>query len=480
MTIRWKQCLSVIAACALGSHVYSAEKAHRYFIKADRALTKLEVKACFSGDPPNRLYASSELAPRLLSRAQANYRIASTSNRAGKVMIIDQHSADGCLKYGLDLAEANRITRMPKVRHSSGVALLYTGAWLWLPRETTPTTEILLSFELPENLMVSAPWQMIARSSRHTLYRLGDTSYDWRGLIAIGRLETGLVKVPGSSLRLAVVDGVPSVNFDHVRNWIRRGALSVASLYGQFPIPSPQVLVVPIGPRSEPVPWGQVLRGGGPSVQLFIDQTRPLEEFISDWTLVHELSHMVLPLVNYNEPWLFEGIATYYQNILRARTGELGERQAWQKHHEGFERGKKGTLKGITLAEASKNMMRTHAFMRVYWSGTAIALLADVRLRQRDSSLDQALWHLRQCCLPSNRQWSALELMEKLDQLTHTKTFTMLYEKHVDSDEFPDLEKAYQQLGLVVENGHVHLDNDAELAQLRKDMTRKTLIAEGS
>jgi hypothetical protein len=321
---------------------------------------------------------------------------------------------------------------------------------------------------------------MLEHDRQFTLYRLGRTPYDWRALVAIGEIETGSVQVPGSTLRLAVVDGSPPVKIDEIRTWIRRGALSVASIYEQFPISSPQVLVVPIGPWSEPVPWGQVLRGGGPSVQLFIDQTRPLDEFIEDWTLVHELSHMVLPLINYDEPWLYEGVATYYQNILRARSGELSERQAWQKHHEGFQRGKKGTRRGTTLAEASKNMMRTHAFMRVYWSGTAMALLADVHLRQQNNSLDRALWDLKQCCLPSNRQWTSLELMEELDRLTRTKTFTRLYERHVHSDKFPDLTDAYEQLGLVVENGHVSFDNDAALAQIRRDITSQTRFTDGS
>jgi hypothetical protein len=293
-------------------------------------------------------------------------------------------------------------------------------------------------------------------------------------LMAMGHFRVASIEVPGSSLRLAILNGSPPVNTDEIQTWIRHGGCAVAGLYGRFPLPSPQILVVPIGPWSEPVPWGQVLRGGSPAAHLFIDQTRPLEAFIDDWTLVHELSHMVLPAIRHSDPWLYEGIATYYQNVLRARSAVLSEQEAWQKLHEGFQRGIRQTRSGISLEEASRTMMRERAFMRVYWSGTAIALLADLELRQENQSLDQALSALYQCCLASNRKWTGAEIMQKLDELTHTEVFSGLYDAHIRSDEFPDLDSAYRQLGLVVDKGSIRFADSAPLAQIRRAISRET------
>ena len=37
---------------------------------------------------------------------------------------------------------------------------------------------------------------------------------------------------------------------------------------------------------------------------------------------------------------------------------------------------------GMTLAQATENMYRDGTYMRVYWEGAAMLLIADVRLRQ--------------------------------------------------------------------------------------------------
>jgi predicted metalloprotease with PDZ domain len=124
--------------------------------------------------------------------------------------------------------------------------------------------------------------------------------------------------------------------------------------------------------------------------------------------------------------------------------------EAWQHMHASFRRGMQ-SMPGVTLADATERMYRDGAFMRVYWSGAAIMLLADQRLRSRSGgaqSLDLALARLRECCLSPETGWSALELFAQLDRLTGTSVFAELYEQHVRSNRFPDLEECYRLLGL--------------------------------
>jgi predicted metalloprotease with PDZ domain len=201
------------------------------------------------------------------------------------------------------------------------------------------------------------------------------------------------------------------------------------------------------------VPWAYVLRGGAPAAHFFIDQRRPLAEFLSDWTAVHELSHLLLPYVRPEDAWLSEGTASYYQNVLRARAGMIPVREAWQKLHSGFRRGMK-SVPGLTLADATERMFRDGAFMRVYWEGAAMMLLADQRLRSRTrgaQSLDSALARLRACCLAPDTGWQARELFAKLDELTQTGIFGELYEAHVASTAFPQVAEAYRLLGLALD-----------------------------
>jgi len=119
-------------------------------------------------------------------------------------------------------------------------------------------------------------------------------------------------------------------------------------------------------------------------------------------------------------------------------------------------------MPGLTLADATERMFRDGAFMRVYWEGAAMMLLADQRLRSRTGgaqSLDTALAELRACCLSPDVAWQARELFAKLDALTQTSVFSELYEAHVASTAFPPVAEAYRQLGLA-------LDEEGETVRL--------------
>jgi hypothetical protein len=63
---------------------------------------------------------------------------------------------------------------------------------------------------------------------------------------------------------------------------------------------------------------------------------------------------------------------------------------AWAELVSGFSRGE-GNGNGLTLAEESARMRQTHSYLHVYWSGAMFMLEADVALRERGSSLDQAI-----------------------------------------------------------------------------------------
>ena len=51
--------------------------------------------------------------------------------------------------------------------------------------------------------------------------------------------------------------------------------------------------------------------------------------------------------------WLAEGLASYWQNLLRARTGLLTPQQAWQQLDAGFGRGRSVAGDQLSLAELS-------------------------------------------------------------------------------------------------------------------------------
>lgn len=429
----------------------TAQADARYRVGVPDALDRLEISACFDESMPATLSPSSQQAGALLSELRSDAAVQLT--RRGNRITIEGDHEPGCLAYRVDLSAAQNKGhwRRDFVRQQHAL-LVSPGLFLWLPEGTV---DVAVEFELPEGYRVSAPWEKHATRPGAHGFRTGPRAADWTAKIALGRFDLRQLSFPGTDLEIALLHGQPAANTQQILNWLTRNIEAVAAIYGRFPVPRAQILVVPVGHGGEPVPWGQVARGGGESVHLYVDQHLSERAFLNDWVLSHELSHLLHPVLREDARWIYEGLASYYQNVSRARTGMIPARDAWESLHAGFERGKAGVRPGRDLLDASRNMMRERAFMRVYWSGAAVFLLADLELRQRGrgaTSLDSVLQRLRDCCLPSQRIWTASELLQRLDRLSESDVFTRLARQYLHSDRFPDLQAAYTTLGLVRES----------------------------
>jgi hypothetical protein len=451
---------------------------HRYTVSIDPELTLIRVRACFEGAPPRQLVAASLDAAGVLVEAHFDGVRKSLEPNGAELRLTDPPGG-GCLNYGVHVGSAQKRHQRgtSPLRRVGGDLVTDLGLWLWRPALLEAGEDIEVRFDLPDGVSVSAPWKPVRDDAgRIVAYRVGHAPYDWPASLVFGSFAEEEIDVAGARLRVATLHGSPAVEPELVREWLTRSAQAVATLYGRFPAESVQITVTPSVRGPEAVPWAYVLRGGMPSVHFFINQRKPLEEFLSDWTAVHELSHLLLPYVRPEDAWLAEGTASYYQNVLRARAGMIPAADAWQRLHSGFRRGMR-SMPGVTLAAATERMYRDGAYMRVYWEGAALMLLADRRLRERsggEQSLDLALARLQECCLAPDEAWHARALFEQLDRITGTQVFSELYEEHVASDAFPDLSETYAALGLAVDasgNGVEMLAHAPEIAARDAIMT---------
>lgn len=469
---------AALVCCSLALPLLArAERIHRYTVTLNAPMTELAVHACFDGRPPPELVAESLDASLALTDARVDggrEPIEPSGSLSLKTL-----SDNGCLAYRVDVSRPYMVHDRsgPKVRRIGRDLVAAVGLWLWRPETLAEDEDVELVFALPPGIAISAPWAPVAGAPLPT-FRLGRSPYQWPASVAFGPFTERVLNVAGAQLRLVALDGTPAVDEAGMADWISDAARMVASVYGRFPDPQIQVLIVPNARGNEPTPWAYVARGGAPAVHLFINQRRPLHEFFDDWTATHELSHLLLPFIDQDDAWLSEGVATYYQNVLRARAGKLTPQQAWTRMNAGFLRGR-SEVPDMTLAQATENMYRGSTYMRVYWEGAAIVLLADTRLRQLTGgkqSMDTALAALHDCCLQTDKLWSARALLDKLDELTGTRVFSELYATHVGSREFPDLSATYRALGLGAGADGIVLTADAPQAALRDGIMRGDAI----
>ncbi len=438
----------------------SAAAQDRFHARFSEDLRSVEAGICFDGAAPGRLYRHSAAANHA-SQLRFEGRELDTRDR-GSRLDLPPLPEDACLDWTVDLGAAADAGDQRMALRVGDDVLAVTGLWYWKgPWRRTLVAEV----DLPEGASLSVPWT--PDSEVPGRYHPVPTPSGWATRSAVGRFETRVLDLPGGTIHLALLGELDAAQSDRLTRFVERSAAATVPVFGRFPRAHVQVVVTPIGARDEPVPWAHVLRGGGASVQFYVDPDRPLAEFDADWTATHEFSHLLLPFVAREDRWLSEGLASYYQNVLRARDGRLDERQAWQELEAGFGRGRRATRRE-TLNRAMRDGWGS--IMRVYWTGAAMMLQADAALRRESGgaqSLDTALAAFSHCCHEDGRRWSAREVLEALDRVSDTEVFMTVYRDNIERAAFPELDELYARMGISVDRGAVRLTDEAPLAGVR-------------
>jgi hypothetical protein len=450
-----------------------AEAPHQYRVSIDAGMNRMAVEARFAS-PVDAVAARSGDAGEFLIEVRDCDDAAPIRLRNQRMML----PAGGirCMNYTVDLDEAAR-----SVDHNRSLApgnmVASPALWLWRPT-LKGDAEIHIRFDLPDDVEIAVPWQRLGNEAH--AYRLGHSPESSDAPAVFGKFDYSEIDVPGATLRVSILRGREgsddAVDNAAINEWLRRTATDVSLAYGRFPNPSPQVVVIPVENKrgsDSAVPFGRVVRDGGEAIELFVDRHQPIDAFLEDWTATHEFSHLMLPYVAPAHRWVSEGFAQYYQNVLLARSGTYEPLDAWQKIYDGLERGRQSRPE-LSPNEATERGLR-NARMKIYWSGAAIALMADVTLRERSNgemTLDDVMGRLKDCCLPSDRTWSGPELFAKLDELAGTPVFMPLYRRYADTAGFPDTRPLFGRLGFVVSDDSLRVKRGGELQHIRTAITR--------
>ena len=187
-----------------------------------------------------------------------------------------------------------------------------------------------------------------------------------------------------------------------------------------------------------------------------------------DWSVVHEMSHLFLPYMEWGDAWLVEGLPTYYQNVAMARGGLIPAEEAWRRMYRGFDDAK-AVGSEYTVYEASERIGRRGLYHRVYWGGAAYMLGVDLRLREASGNrftLDDALLELHRCCLGTDDRRAATDVLARLDQAAGSEVFSTMFEQQIKSRAFPEYERFFDSLGIDILGGHP-IFGDAPLAPYR-------------
>jgi hypothetical protein len=283
---------------------------------------------------------------------------------------------------------------------------------------------------------------------------------------SFGKLEQRTLRVGQGELELSQLDGPLDQSFEHLAHWVEVSAGAVADFYRAFPVRRASVTVVPL-PGRDGVVFGKVLPESEPGIVLLLGQHAPRQALYTDWILIHELFHLGFPSFVNEGKWLDEGLATYYEPIIRVRAGLYTEHELWDELEAKLPQG----LPAFT----QNGLERANDFRGIYWGGALACLAADVRARQRrlDSGLEQGLRALREAGGNACEVWSLTDAIAVIDRTLGEPTLAPIAAAHAKRGQSFDLKALLADLGVSRDRaGTLRLSDDAPLSAVRRAIVR--------
>jgi M61 glycyl aminopeptidase len=449
------------------AHAEADEVSAQYTLRYDAAAETMSVRLCVPHAAPRVHFSADDGATRYVEAIAREHGAPPLRDDDG--WSANDWQAGECLSYRARLGRiADSGRREDGARHGRAIV---TDPDVWLLRVdgagSDRMAEVRAAFA--PGYAISAPWHPLPSSDGFVRFRFPETPRDWLAHVAVGRFAEIPVALPGGTLRVTILDGADTAQRARLEAWLAHVSRAAVSAYGRLPLADVQVLVIPVRRSHEPVEFGESTRGQGHGLTLFVDPSQIARSLDRDWVAVHELSHLFHPYLGERGSWLAEGLATYYQNVLRARSGWLTPAQAWEQIDAGFGRGRAATPAGdtVTLEDASAQ----DRFMRIYWSGTAYWLEVDAELRRSSANrlnVDEALRRFDACCLPSYRAWEPRDFVARLDTLLGTDVFVRRFDAYNGRRDFPDLDPLYRELGIRRDGRRLTFDDSAPDASVRR------------
>ncbi len=432
----------------------------------------LTVEATFENARTERVAIGSDAAPfvrGLEVRDQGAYRALS---RVGSEWREPTCAQKCTLRYRIDLGELAAACgdEVDCARRVGDATLSPALAWLVHP---VPRTDV------PVRVRVSAPKASQFATGMHPSVDGANTfsfrSYDLDegSFTAFGPMRRYRVDVAGrEGERSAHIDVVVLGNARYgmtdtaLKTWIGDAARVVTPLFGRFPVERATLFVVPARGEDEVV-FGKVLSLAGASVVLVVGDRMEASARRDDWVLVHELFHLGFPTFRGEGRWLGEGLATYYEPVLRARAGWTTDSDVFLQFARNMPRGM--PKRGSAVALAQREDLDS-----IYWGGALFCFAADVRIREETRgkhSLDDVVRAALDRGGDATRVWTVAEVVRLGDEVTGTRVLSEMYDRYAARGDAIDLDGLFGGLGIDrLDGSHVQIDEARPLAWVRRSI----------
>ncbi len=422
----------------------------------------LHVEATLEQAPSDRLVAS-ESVESLRDVVLVGPDGVSPLAREGAAFVAPECRSRCTIRYTLDLDDlASSCRRMDCERRIGNSMIGRASAFLLRPEPMGDAT-YAVSVVGPGAQRFATGLRRVAEGFAFPASAFGEASFT-----AFGLLRRGTLDFQDARLDVVFLDAPLAMGDTAALEFVRQSALRVVSLFGSFPVDT-TAFVVPVPGASEVV-FGRVLSLAGGSVALLFGDQTPASGVRDNWVVVHELIHLGCPTFVGEGRWLEEGLATYYEPILRERAGWMTEAALWTHFVREMPR-------GLRESGDPPNLEDRDDIDATYWGGALFALLADVRTRAATSSalsLDDVVRLVRHRVGNATATARVADFMAVANESPGTREVTAVYESWAVRGENVDLDALWARLGITgVEEARTHgspvtLRDDAPLSAVRR------------
>ena len=374
-------------------------------------------------------------------------------------------TSDVHIRYRVDLEQIAADAQSFDVALRTGQTLVTaTSTWLLAPDPLFSDLPVTLHVHTPPGVAFTTG---LARQGNGWV--LGAHEIPVATYALFGHFDSHLTRVAGSTahgtgesaLEVAVADGALDVSRAELAAWVDDSARAVGRFWHGFPVPNALLTLIPVHGRGG-VLFGKVLPESAPGVVVLIGEHTTRARLYDDWILVHELFHLGVPSFNGEGKWFDEGLATYFEPIIRARAGWRREADVWAE----FVRAMPLGLEAVN----TKGLEQAEDFGEVYWGGAIVVMLADVEIRRATGGvrgLEDGLRGVLDAGGQASEVWPLDRTLALSDKSCGVSALEPLARAHAKHAEHVDLDALWRELGVERRPGGVVLRNNAILAEVR-------------
>jgi len=282
---------------------------------------------------------------------------------------------------------------------------------------------------------------------------------------AAGGAVAAALTISGSQVEVDFAGGEFGERAALILPWVQRSGAIVAGYYGRFPVK--HLTLALKAEAGEGVHGGKTFANPDAYIRVGVGREVSAAQLLTDWVLVHEMTHLALPDSGEEHAWLSEGIATYVEGIARVQAGNRTELDVWSEELSSMPRG---------LPQAGDaGLDHTHTWGRTYWGGAMFCLLADVEIHRRTHNtrgLQDALRAILASSGGLSADWPIARVLARGDEAVGVPVLEELYARYRDAAPAPDLAQLWGQLGVESAGGSVRLNDAAALADIRRAIMR--------